>query len=453
MIARLGHRLSDLAQRWVPDPLVLAIGLTTLAAALALPTLGFDPTRVAEAWVDGKGGGRGIWSLLAFGMQMCLVLATGHALADTGLVRRAIGSLAALPTSTRSAAVLVSVVAMLVAWLNWGLGLIVGALLAKEVGRTARARGVVVHYPLVVAAGYTGLAVWHGGLSGSAPLKVTTRAQLADVMPPDLAARLSPMSLHETLGSTTNLIVGAACLCVFPAVLAALAPPDEDAVPAPATLEADAPPPVARAHPADRLNHSTLVVLFPVLLAVVWLASWVRSEGLGRLDPNVLNLAMLAAGLSLHGSVAAYVVAFDKGVRACSGIILQYPFYAGIMGIMAGSGMVDAAAGWLAGLGPDALAVATFYFAGLVNLFVPSGGGQWAVQGPIVMAAALEAGADPARIVLALAYGDQWTNLIQPFWALPLLGICQVKAADILGYTVVLLLAAQLCFVVPLWLG
>jgi len=192
------------------------------------------------------------------------------------------------------------------------------------------------------------------------------------------------------------------------------------------------------------------VILIPAGMGLAWCISWLMAKGLGTLNPNVINLFMLSIGLLLHGSVRAYVDAINKAVHSCSGIILQYPFYAGIMGIMAGAGLVGDVGAWLSGLGAEALAVATFYSGGLVNLFVPSGGGQWAVQGPIVMEAALKAGAEPSTILMALAYGDQWTNLIQPFWALPLLGICRVKVSAIIGYTAVLLVVSQLCFIVPL---
>ena len=451
MVVALGALLSRWSRRFVPDPLVLAILLTLVSALVALPRVDWQPLRLSELWVGS--GGRGMWSLLKFAMQMSLILVTGHVLAETRAVRAVIERLARLPADTASAAALVAAVAMVFALINWGLGLIVGALLARDVGRLARLDGRPLHYPLVVAAGYTGLMVWHGGFSGSAPLKATSAEQLADVLGADLAGRVQPMLLGDTIGSTLNLVVMGLCLLGVPALLALMAP-SEGLRAAPASLldavseERPQRPP----HPtiADRLNHSPWVVALPVLLGLGWLVSWLGSQGLGRLNPDVVNLAMFVAGLALHGSARAYAAAVDRAVRGTGGIVIQFPLYAGIMGIMAGSGLIDWLAGGLGELGPRALTVATFYLGGLVNLFVPSGGGQWAVQGPIVMEAALQAGAAPAKVLMALSYGDQWTNMVQPFWALPLLGICQVKASDIIGYTAVLLLVGQLFFVVPL---
>ena len=453
MIARLGVVLNRAAHRWMPEPFVLAIGLTLVAALLALPRLDWQPMAVVDAWIDGGGAGKGLWNLLAFGMQMCLILVTGHALAQTRAVRSLIERLARLPADTAAAVMLVAVVAMALAYVNWGLGLIGGALLAREVGRVARRDGRPLHYPVVCAAGYCGLLVWHGGFSGTAPLMSTTEAGMVKILGADLAARVGVLPLGLTVGSTLNLVVAAALFLLVPVVLVALVPRDEaDFSAAPPEIDEEEAEIEVRAGPAGALERSPFVVAVPVVLGTAWLVRFFADGGLARLDPNVVNLGMLTAGLVLHGSAAAYSRAVDKAVRSCSGIILQFPLYAGIMGIMAGSGLVEAGAAQLQGLAPQALTVATFYLSGLVNLFVPSGGGQWAVEGPVVMEAALTAGAEPGRVLMALAYGDQWTNMIQPFWALPLLGICRISAGSLIGYTAVVLLVSQLAFVLPLLL-
>ncbi len=454
MIARFGQSLSQLARRYVPDPFVLAIGLTALVFVLALPRLGWSPMAVVDVWVDGAGTNKGFWNLLKFGMQMCLILVTGFALADTPSVRKGIEALARIPKTTGSAAALVSVVAMLFAYLNWGLGLIVGALLARQVGRLALEEGRPLHYPIVCAAGYTGLAVWHGGFSGSAPLKATSAEQLTNILGPDLASQVEPMLLSDTIGSPLNLLVTACCMVGIPLTLYLLTPKDiANFEAAPETLVSSTPEDEQSEGEgtfAERLNQSFIIALIPALMGLVWFVAWLSRVGLAKLNPDVINLFMLAVGLLLHGSVKAYVSSVSRAVTGCAGIILQFPFYAGIMGIMAGSGLIAAIGGWLSGLDPVGLTISTFYSGGLVNLVVPSGGGQWAVQGPIVMQAALDAGAEPATILMALAYGDQWTNLIQPFWALPLLGLCQVRVSAIIGYTAVLLLVSQLFFLIPL---
>ncbi|MEM6732526.1 MAG: TIGR00366 family protein, partial [Myxococcota bacterium] len=169
----------------------------------------------------------------------------------------------------------------------------------------------------------------------------------------------------------------------------------------------------------------------------------------------LINFVFLFLGIAAHRSLVSYGDAVAIATRGCAGIILQFPFYAGIAGLLDGLGIVAAIGGWFASVGPELLPIATFYAAGLVNLFVPSGGGQWGVQGPLVLRAAVDAGVDPGRVVMALAYGDQWTNMLQPFWALPLLSITGVQARDILGFTVAVLLATQFVFLaglyLPLW--
>lgn len=443
MLATIGRRSSRWARRRVPSPFALAILLTAVAVLIGAAYSG-GIVQVAHAWVHGSGTNRGIWALLAFSMQMCLILVNGYALAESPPVAAVVERLARVPTSTRSAVALVSLVAMITALINWGLGLLVGALLARAVGEQAREHGHAVHYPLVAAAGYTGLLVWHGGLSGSAPLKATTSTQLADVLGADLAARVGAMPLDTTIGSTANLAALLLCMGGVPLLLAAMAPPRDACRAAP-----EFPAPELQPQRRTAEDH-WLTAAVPVSLGVLALYEWVVEQGISTLDPNVVNLAMLTLGFAFHGSVRSYAEAATRAVPATSGIMLQYPFYAGIMGIMAGTGIVAELAELLSGLGPTALTAATFYLAGLVNLFVPSGGGQWAVQGPIVMEAAVQAGADPSRVLLALAHGDAWTNMVQPFWALPLLGICKIEAGDILGYTLVLMLAAQVFFLVPL---
>jgi short-chain fatty acids transporter len=447
MMRSLGRIFSRVSHRYVPDPFVLAIGLTAVVCLLALPRLDYDFTRLAHGWVEGDG--KGLWRFLAFSMQMCLILVTGFALAETPLIRRLVARLSAIPKTTQQATTLVSIVAMSAALVNWGLGLIVGALLARSIGAHARRTARSIHYPLVCAAGYTGLAVWHAGLSGSAPLKATSQSQLLEILGPELGARVAPISTLDSIGSSLNLTVIALCFLMVPSVLALLAPAPQDVE----AFQGDDPEPITEPQPAstpaEHLNQSRIVIALPVLLSAIWALSWFSKNGISKLNPNVINLIMLTTGMALHGSAKAYAVAIGRAISSCAGIVLQYPFYAGIMALLGVSGLVGDLGSLLAGLEGTSLCVATFYSSGLVNLLVPSGGGQWAVQGPIIMQAALESGVEPAHALMALAYGDQWTNLIQPFWALPLLGICQIKASKLMGYTVILLIFMQVCFLLP----
>lgn len=429
-----------------PDPFVLAIFLTFSTGLLALALTDTTFVGLFEGWQ----GPAGFWKLLAFAMQMCLVLVTGHALASAPIVRKGIDAIVAIPTSAPAAGAMVAAVAIATAFLNWGLALIVGALLAREMGRSCAERGIKVHYPLLVAAGYTGLMCWHGGFSGSAPLKVTTKKDLVELLGPQLGATVEPLSTFETILSPMNLVVSGGLLLLVPLLVWMLTPPAEEArgieafdvkTDEPATDE----PPTTVPERLERSFFVTLLLAGPLCVA---LGLYFAKNGVRKLDPNAVNLTLLTAGLLLHVRPRAYVAAVQKAVAGCSGIILQFPLYAGIMGIMASSGLAKLFAGWAASSGsPGAYLAQTFLSAGFINFFVPSGGGQWAVQGPIAVQAAELVGVPFRSAVMAVAYGDQWTNMLQPFWALPLLGITGVTAKDIIGYTAFIMFAAGIWFV------
>ncbi len=455
MIRWFGQSLSAFAGRWVPDPFSIAILLTVLTFALTTLAMGLGLPEVIGFWGGRLAGGevlpteKGLWKLLAFGMQMCLILVTGHALATSRPVQAAIDRIAAVPRSQGGAIALTSLVAMAAALVNWGLGLIVGALMAREVALAARRRGLRVHYPLLGAAGYTGLMVWHGGLSGSAPLTVTQTKDLASILGrPDVA----PITLAETLFSPLNLTVTALLLLAVPVMLAMMAPREPDEIieiaadDAPARADGPLPPPRT---PAERIERSRIVGGLLAAAAIAYLVLYLGRIGVARVDLNAINLAFLAAGLLLHGSPRAYAEAVTDGARGCAGIILQFPLYAGIMGMMASSGLVAAMADSVAAAADaTTLGPLTLLSAGAVNLFVPSGGGQWAIQGPIVVQSAEALGVPLGHAIMAFSYGDELTNMLQPFWALPLLGITGLAARDLIGYTGALMVLA-----LPIYIG
>lgn len=453
MIAWLGRVLSAIFARTAPDPFVLAVLLTLASFGMAWAwgtfPAGTGPlTATMDAWRDPSGG---VWRFLGFAMQMCLILVTGHALAESRPVRAAMVSLARLPKRPGPAAAMIGLVAMGFGLVNWGLGLIVGALLARDVARSLEARGVRVHAPLLAAAGYAGMLVWHGGLSGSAPLTMVTQFEAARVLPAETSLLLAErfgdgwtIDLGRTLFSPLNLVAMGGLLLIVPALLFLLHPRATDPVtpmPAPGELFEDPPRPI-RSLP-DFLERTPLV---PLLLAGLILWAMVRFHLTGsllRVGLNEINLTMLALGLVAHGSIASYTAAAERGARGCAGIILQFPLYAGIMGVLMGSGLIARFSEFMAEHATaDTLPLYTFLSAGVVNLFVPSGGGQWAIQGPIALEAGLALGVAPEKMIMSVAYGDQLTNMLQPFWALPLLAITGLRARDIVGYTAVLMLAA-----------
>ncbi|MEL6759425.1 MAG: TIGR00366 family protein [Myxococcota bacterium] len=455
MLAKLGDRLNRIAYRFVPDPFVLAVTLTVAVVTAGLASTGFGLERVARAWIDGSGDGRGFWNFLAFGMQMCLILVTGHALAASPPVDRLLGRLAALPRTPAGAISVVVLSAMTLSLINWGLGLIGGALLARRVGVEASKHEIPVDYRVLVAGAYCSMLVWHAGLSGSAPTKVTLESDQVALLGPELGAKIGAIPLSETIGAPANLVVLIALAALVPWLLHA-AQRGQQATSSVNLPTDDGSAPIDRAPPSDdspaiRFGRSPVLKWSLVGFGLFAAVSWLGRRGLDRLDPDLINFVFLFVGIAAYRTLSDYAQAVSVATRGCAGIILQFPFYAGIAGLLDGLNLIEAATARVVDLGAAALPAVAFYLAGAVNLVVPSGGGQWGVQGPLFMQAAIDAGVEPARMVMALAYGDQWTNMLQPFWALPLLATTGVRARDILGYTALILIVSQLVFLAGLY--
>jgi short-chain fatty acids transporter len=455
MLARLGLASRRGFGRITPDPFVLAVGLSLIVLIAAI-TLGDWPgvpaadgllVRVGaglESW-----GSTGLWKLLAFGMQMVLMLVLGTAMAEAPIVRRGIGALARAAKGPRTLVAMTAAVSIGLSLLSWSLSLIGGAILAREGGRQAKLRGWQLHYPILCAAAYSGLMTWHGGLSGTAPLKATNEKDMIEVLGEQLAAQVGTLSLDRTMFSPLNLFITGGLLLLGPLLFAALTPregEDPTAEPQPEALAGVSLELSSLSEPEpsgmlERIERSTLIVWalgLPLFAALV--ASLAR-KGLGNLDIDTVNLALWVLALLLHGRPHRFIAACEEGMKACTGIVLQFPLYAGAMAVMAASGLAAKLTMIISAAGPKMLVPLTFLTAGLLNLFIPSGGGQWAVQGPIIMQAAIDLGLDTGAVLMAMAYGDQWTNMLQPFWALPLLAVTGVRARDIIGYSFLWMLA------------
>lgn len=465
MIAAVGDRVCAVFRRTAPDPFVLAVGLTVVAAVLSIAfgyraesgTIGQRATWTLDAWIGLRGGG--LWSLLAFSMQMCVVLVTGSVLASSPPVGRLLTALAGVPRTGRAGAAMVACVACAAGVVNWGLGLVVGAILAREVGRSLSRRGISHSYPLLAAAGYLGMMVWHGGLSGSGPLSVTTVENAVRSLPRELVeASVSErgiwdggwIGLDETIGSGMNLVVTGGLLVLLPLVVwmlgAGRAP---EGAGFERFIEADRERAVAFAT-ADRglwrcvgetipewLERTPWVTGLLALLIVAGMARFVHVRGgVSSIGLNEISVTMLALGLLAHGSARSFLRATEHAAEGCAGIIVQFPLYAGMMSMLQQAGLISMVAEWTVGLSnARTLPLLSYLSAAVVNLFVPSGGGQWAIQGPIAIEAGRAAGVPLEKMVMSVAYGDQLTNMLQPFWALPLLAITRVRARDIVGYT------------------
>ena len=440
-----------LVQRWLPEPFIFAILLTFVAAMIAMPVCHQTPVEVVEHW------GGGVWNLLAFAMQMALVLVCGSALAAAPAVKQAITALARVPKNPAGAIALVTVVSALACWLNWGFGLIVGVIFAKEIARQLQG----VDYRLLIASAYSGFVVWHAGLSGSIPLTMATPGEA--LVKATNGALTAPIPVGQTILDPHNLVM---VLLVIVGITVAntLMHPKQGAVTVdPALLEEQELntkhlPLNTKKTPAQRMEQSPVLSWLIGLLLLAYLVLKLGFRG-GQIDLGAVIMIFLALGLLLHGTPVAYVRAFGKAATGAAGIILQFPFYAGIMGIITGVGASGIGLGNVLAdaciriSNPTTYPLLTFLCAAVLNMFVPSGGGHWAIQAPIMFTAGADLGVDPGLTGTAIAWGDAWTNLIQPFWALPALAIAKLSAKDIMGYCLIdlLLTGVIICGGLVVW--
>ena len=456
---KLTRAIETLFRRFLPSPFTIAILLTLLTIILAVvfADIPEDENRLVSILSYWESG---VWNtgLLVFAYQMMLILVLGHVLVLSKPVAAIISRITGLVKNTANAAFLVALSTMLVSFFNWGLGLIFGALLARKVAEYAQKKEIPLNYPLIGAAGYSGLMVWHGGISGSAPIKVSEAGHLRDLMQnissPEIIAQLPEyLPSSATVFSSWNLLIFVTVVVVISMLAYRMGrklPPTtlnlstfkfrdhEDEVP----------------QGAEKLDRSRwLSLFFGILILLAFILQYTPMLKTLNITPNMLNFFMLGLALILHGNFRNFLLAVEEAIGDTSGILIQFPLYFGIMGIMGNSGMIGSISDFFVSISnTTTLPIFTFISGGLVNIFVPSGGGQWAVQGPLVLESALQLNVPLPKAVMALAYGDQITNMLQPFWALPLLGITKLKAREILPYTLIFMFVGTAIYVVGLLL-
>ncbi|MDD2205417.1 MAG: short-chain fatty acid transporter [Bacteroidales bacterium] len=447
MFRRIINACVKVVQRYLPEPFIFAAILTLIAICIAIPVCHQTPLEVVEHWGDG------VWSLLAFAMQMALVLVCGATLAAAPSVKKLIGTLASVPKSPAAAIALVTFVAAIACWINWGFGLIVGVIFAKEVARKVAG----IDYRLLIASAYSGFVVWHAGLSASIPLIMATPGSgLKEITRGAIA---NPVPLSQTIFSYQNIIMVVLCIIALVAVNTLMHPKKGAVTISPALLaEDDTAEAVKTVTPAEKLENSRVLSWIIALLGITYLIIHLFVRG-KSLDLNTVIMLFLFVGIILHKTPHAYVKAFTQASTGAAGILLQFPFYAGIMGIIMGVGESGICLGTVVSDACISVSTAktyplfTFICAAVLNLFVPSGGGHWAIQAPIMFTAGANLGVDPGLTGMAIAWGDAWTNLIQPFWAIPALSIAKMNAKDIMGFCLIDLVVTGviLCVGLLLW--
>ncbi|EOZ95744.1 Short chain fatty acid transporter [Indibacter alkaliphilus LW1] len=416
--------------------LLLSLIVYVLAVGFTLPTnesIFLYSFQVLKFWKSG------FWELLEFTLQMILILVFGHTLAMSQPVDNFLDKVAFYVKTNTHAVLFTGGVSMAGGYLNWGFGLILGAVLARKIGEIATEKRLAVNYPLVAASGYLGMLVWHGGLSGSSTLKVAEENHF-------LMDKIGVVTINKTIFSDFNIWTNVVLiLCLILLLLFLSKKPIDKQVE------------VTKNRSTKVVNESKDKLGYLIGLIILALSvsefSKVYEEGWGFLDLNFVNFILLGLGLLAFGSLSRYVSSLSEAVRGATDILIQFPFYAGILGIMKYSGLlVLIADGIVQHSGPGSFPLFSFFSAAIINFFVPSGGGQWAIQGPVIVEAANQMNISVPNMIIAFAYGDQVSNMLQPFWALPLLAITGLSAKSLLGYTFYFFLIALLIFGISIWL-
>lgn len=393
----------------------------------------------------------GLWDppLMVFAMQMMLMLVLGHTLALSPAIHHLINGLVLRCTSSSQAALIVSFSALLVGLFNWGLGLIFGGILARKIGEHFSSKNIPFNYPLIGAAGYSALMIWHAGISGSALIKVAEKGNLASLMTgifseEQLMALPNKIGLMDTVFSTSNLITCVLILVFIPITLFYLGKNKSADLNVQLESSQISIEPMGHLEGAEKIDYSSWIARLTGTIVVgycVFKMFYGVNMPVDYFTPNNINLSLFGMGLLLHKNFNSFSKAVESAISGASGILIQFPLYFGIMGIFKESGMVRLLSDYFVAISNQSTyPILTYISAGIVNIFIPSGGGQWVIQGPIIIQAAQELNVSLSKCIMALAYGDQITNMLQPFWALPLLGITRLSAREILPYTLIMFL-------------
>ncbi len=428
--------MTSWTERWVPDAWVIVIILSLLSYIFAI-IWGFKPEvgLGSRAYESIQAWGRGFWELLAFGMQMCLIMMTGYILACSPPVRRLLDGLSGWsnPEKPWQAILIMSLFSMIAAWLNWGLSLIASAMLALFIVR----KNPKVDYRLLVAAAYLGLGcTWHAGLSGSATLLVATpdnfliKGKLLDATIPVADTIFHPFNLILTIIIIAAVTIMMVLMHPKPGKVFAVTPELMNQL----KLYEAPPKPAKWESPSDWMNWWPGFNLIVAIGGLIWLMWHFSTKGMD-LNLNVINFAMLMLGILFHWRPWSFLKATEDAGKAVWGIVIQFPFYAGILGLFKFTLLSTVfTKAFVAISTPQTFPLFLYWYGGLLNYLIPSGGGEWAVVAPYVIPAAKELGVGMGTTVVTFAWADMMTDMIQPFWAIAMLAVARLHFRDIMGY-------------------
>jgi len=417
MLKRLAKRMRVGVDRFLPDAFIFVIILTLIVLVVGMIVTKTGILDMLMAWYGGFS------TFLSFSMQMCAIMVLGYGMAQSKPVKSLLMWVTNFGRTPRSALITLMLTVFVLSWVNWGVGMIAGPILAY-----AFTRKMKIDYPILIAASYT---AWQGGMAGlsaaAALMSATPGHAFEDI--------LGVVPVSETIFSPfwNLVIIGGIAIMTF--LFVKMMPDETDMILYVAPQEEEAP---VEAEPektiAWRLEHSQILKWVFVLMMAAVVVNFFVKNGF-NLTTDIIIFILIFAGLLLHKSPIDFVSAVYDGVKGCAGIILQFPFYGGLQGMLVGSGLSTVIVEAIGAISTQqTLPLFTYWMAGIVNVFVPSAGGQWAVQGGIIGQSVVNMGLPAAYAINSFTFGDISTNLIQPFWALPALSIAGLKIKDIWGY-------------------
>jgi short-chain fatty acids transporter len=437
VMSRISAFFVYLFERVMPDPYVFAVILTFITAGLAFALVPqTQASTIAAGWYDG------VFNILTFAFQVVLMLVAGHALASSPAVRLVLERIASLPKTPRGAVSLTIVISMVVCWIHWGFGLVTATLLAREIAKRIR-----LDFGWLIAAAYTGHVVAVEGLSGSVALSQATPGSALNIVE-KVTGHILPLS--ETVFATFTLVPVLFLFVSLPFIFRFTEPRIDDSMPIDLERIRDEdnlrPVSTKGVTLATQLDGAWILNLLLAMGGFVALAEHWQRTGF-HLDLNSVILIFLLLGILFHWRPIRYVDAVKQAARITGPLILQYPLYGGIMGIMTATGLAGVIAkGFLAFSTTSTLPFWSYISSLLITFFVPSGGGHWAVQGPFVIPAARELHASMAGTTMAVAMGESVANMIQPFFALPVLAIAGIGMRRVMGFMVITFVVALCAF-------
>jgi Short chain fatty acids transporter len=437
LIQKFSVGFANWSNRWIPNSLVFVILLTWVAAIFCFALTPSTPWQVVQAWE------KGFWDLLAFAMQMCLAMVTGYVVADSPQVKKKLHTIASLPNNSVQAILMLTGVGCICFWLHWAAALMGISLLGREMLVAAKEKGYKLHVPLVAAGTYACFLVCNGP-SFPAALFVAAPGHLFE-------SSVGVIPVTETIFHPINFIqMGVLTLLLMACAWKFIPPSDHTQQASEDFLDrirgmsaADQAPKAVDDRPAEKLNNSMLMCSSLGLVGCLWIGWALWTKGAGALNLNMVNFIFLMLGFVLHGSPARFVAAVSRAIGTVSGVVVQFPLYAGIFGLIKYTGLSEVLVQFFVSFSTaETFPVIAYLYSAFLNMFVPSSGSKFIIEAPYILPAAIELGSNPAVLINAYTVGDCTTNLIQPFWALPVLGLYEVEFKDILPFGFVVCMLA-----------